>query len=99
MRHKVMSQLEIQDQVVVYDAQSIRWDTFDWTLGYQKHFVTANEILKGYLIADNYYGDVNYESIIFLLNNVSDPWEMVPGTEIRLPNLTDIQTFILNNRK
>lgn len=99
MRHKVMSQLEIQDQIIVYDSQSIRWDSFDWNLGYQKHFITKDEILKGYLIAENFYGDVNYESVIFLLNNVSDPWDMVPGTEIRIPNLQDVQTFILNNSK
>jgi len=94
-----MSQLEIQDQVIVYDSQSIRWDDFDWTLGYQKHFITKDEILKGYLIAENFYGDVNYESVIFLLNSISDPWDMVPGTEIRIPNLVDVQTFLLNNSK
>jgi len=99
MRHKVMTEIETADGVIVYDSQSIDWTTFDWTLGYQRHFITEPEILKGYILAYNFYNDVNYEAIIFLLNNISDPWDIIEGTEIRIPALSDVQNFLLNNMK
>jgi len=99
MRHKLMTEIEETDGIIVYDTQSIDWTTYDWTQGYTKHFITEQEILKGYLIAHNYYRDVNYESIIFLLNNISDPWDIIIGTEIRIPTLSNLQTFISENSK
>jgi len=99
MRHKLMTEIEETDGIIVYDTQSIDWTTYDWTQGYTKHFITEQEILKGYLIAYNYYRDVNYESIIFLLNNISDPWDIIVGTELRIPTLSNLQTFISENSK
>lgn len=100
MREKIESVLYTStDSDVILDSTSIDWKSFQWTNGYYTHKVTKKEIQRPYLISFAYYGDVNYEDIILLLNNIKDPFEMVPESVIYIPMLQDVQNFILLNRK
>ena len=99
MRHKVMNVLQNEDNKKLYDPTSIDWNQFDWSNGYYKHQVSAPEIVKPYLIAYAYYGDVEYEDIILLLNKIEYAFDVVPETEIRIPKKEDIDAFILENIK
>jgi len=99
MREKVQTILYTSpDGDVIRDSTSIDWRKFEWTNGYYIHKVTKKEMQKPYLIAAAYYGDLEYEDIILLLNNVEDPFEMVPESEIYIPKLEDVKKFILANR-
>lgn len=51
------------------------------------------------MISYAYYGKVDYEDMILLVNNIDDPFALVPGTEIYIPTLANLQSFILSNRK
>jgi hypothetical protein len=100
MRDKVQSILYTTPEGdVIRDSTSINWKNFQWTNGYYIHKISKREMQRPYLIAASYYGDVEYEDIILLLNNIEDPFEMVPESEIYIPKLEDINQFILDNRK
>jgi len=100
MREKVQSILYTSvDGDVIMDASSIDWRMFEWASGFYIHKITKKEIQKPYLIAAAYYGDIAYEDVILLLNNIADPFEMVPESEIYIPKLEDIKKFILKYRK
>ena len=83
----------------IYDPTSIKWNEFAWNNGYFSHKLSSNEILKPYLLSFQYYGTVEYEYLILELNKITDIWAVVPGTEIRIPKLTDIKAFLLKNKK
>jgi hypothetical protein len=88
-----------KEGVTLYDPLTLDCSSFSWINGYYPHKVTKVEISKPYLISYAYYGTVDYEDLILLLNNVTNPFEMVPGKELRIPKLEDLQSFILTNKK
>lgn len=99
MRHKVMEVLETVDNITVYDSTTIDWTSYPWQTGYIIHYITNTEILKPYFISYQYYNTVEYEDIIMLLNNIEDPWQLVPGSPLRIPNFQNLQRWILQNTK
>ena len=103
IRYKLMDKLEESSEnihdVNIFDPTSVDWNTFKYTSGYYPHKITSFEIMKPYLISYAYYGTVNYEDAILLVNKIENIWDVVPGTEIRVPKLQDIRTFVLENKK
>jgi hypothetical protein len=99
MIEKIYRKLEDDSDYTILDSRSIMWSNFKFTNGYKKHYVSSDEILKPYLISMGYYGTVEYEDVILLVNNIQDPYELIPGIEINIPNLQDIQQFIVDNTK
>lgn len=83
----------------IYDPRSIDWNTFTFPSGYYKHIVAQHEILKPYLISYRYYKTVIYEDFLLLVNNVSRPFSLREGIELKIPKLEDIKSFILANKK
>lgn len=98
MREKVLESLDETDNIIIRDPCSVSWKSFAWTNGYYIHRITKSEIMKPYLISFAYYGTIEYEDLILLLNNVRDPFKMVPDSTLYLPKLADIKTFIADNR-
>ena len=94
MKEKIYSILETSDGVDILDSQDVDWSSFEFTNGYYTHHVTEHECLRFYLISSAYYGTVDYEDILLLVNNIEDPFEMVIGSEIKIPKLQDIKSFI-----
>ena len=99
MRHKVMNILDETNNIIIYDPTSINWNDFTYPNGYYKHQVSSAELVKPYLIAHAYYGDVDYEDIILILNKIEYAYDIVPETELKLPKKADIDAFILENIK
>jgi hypothetical protein len=99
MRHKVMTIMDSNNNVILYNPTSIDWNLFTYPGGYYKHTISATEVIKPYLIAEAYYGEVEYEDVILLLNKIEYIWDVVPETEIKLPKKEDIDAFILANIK
>ena len=99
MRYKLETTLDETDNIIIKDPTSVDWKSFEWTNGYYIHRITKLEIMKPYLISFAYYNTLEYEDLILLLNNIADPFEMITESEIYLPKIEDIKTFILKNRK
>lgn len=85
--------------VEIKDPTTFNWNSFPWDEGWYAHKISQHEILKPYLIAYTYYGDVRYEHVLLELNKINDIWEVVPGTEIRVPKLREIKRFITENKQ
>lgn len=99
MRENLYSTIQTEEGVYIYDPMSIDWKSFEWTNGYTKHFISREEIAKPYLISLAYYGSIDYEDIILLLNNIANIFDVVVNSEIKIPKIQDIKTFILRYRK
>lgn len=99
MIQSMYSKLEDSSDYTIIDSRSVNWSAFEFTNGFKRHFISADEILKPYLISSQYYSTVEYEDEILLINGIADPFELVPGVEIKIPDLNDLKTFILNNTK
>ena len=100
MREILYKQIQVADGTGtwIYDPTSVDFSQFQWTNGYIKHYITPLEISKPYLISYSYYGAIDYEDIILLVNNIANIFDVVPGMEIKIPNATDIKNFILKFR-
>jgi hypothetical protein len=85
------------DPETIYNPMSVDFSNFKFTNGYYNHRLTQYEIEKPYLLSLQYYGEVTYEDIILLLNNIPDIFEVPVGTQVKIPKLQDIQTFLLEN--
>jgi hypothetical protein len=99
MRYTVESILSTADNLTIYDPTSIDWTKFDWSNGFYKYTLSKFDILKPYYVSYKFYGSVDYEDIILLLNGIADPFELQPGIEINVPKKEDIDSFILKYRK
>lgn len=99
MRYNLYSVFQEQDGVKLFNPSSLDLSTFNWTNGYYQHVLSKSDILKPYLISYSYYGTVEYEDIILLLNNIEDIFAIPPGTKIYVPTLENLQSFILLNRQ
>jgi hypothetical protein len=85
--------------ITVYDSTTIKWSTFPWANGFYKHAITSVELIKPYLISWAYYGDVSWEYVLLLLNNIADIEDVPVGTIINIPKLQDLKDFLLANKK
>jgi hypothetical protein len=99
MRYKILEKTTTENGIDIYDPTSIKWNKFVFTNSYKKHIISASEIYKPYLISYNYYGSVDYDDIILLINGIDDIFNFEPGTEIKIPAIQDIEQFILDNKK
>jgi len=95
MREKIYTIIQ-EDPVPIYDPGSVDFSKFQWTNGYYNHKLTKSEIEKPYLLSYQYYGSLEYEEIILLVNNIPDIFEVPTGTSIKIPKLVDIKTFLLD---
>ena len=98
MRENIYKQFQTSDGTYIYDSTSVSWSKFDWANGYIKHYIASDEIAKPYLISYAYYGTIDYEDVLLLINNIANIFEVVPGMEIKIPFITDIKNFILKYR-
>lgn len=92
-RYEYYTKLDTVNDIEIYDIFSIKWDDFLWTDGYSVHEVSYDEVLHPELISLMYYGTDKYEDFIYLLNNIEDPLNLIPGTRLVIPSLVDIQNF------
>lgn len=99
MRYNILEKDESQNDIDIYKPTSVKWEDFAFTNGFRKHIITNSEIMKPYLISYKYFSTVDYEDLILLINGISDIFEILPGTEIKIPFQEDVNAFILKYRK
>jgi len=99
MRYKLQNIITEENDITIYNPLSIDWSTFEWNNGYKSHKLTQDEILKTWMISYKYYRTVIYEDIILLLNKIADIHEVPVGTEILIPDLAELKSFIIKNKK
>ena len=89
----------LTDPETIYDPMSVDFSKFEWNEGYYNHRLTQVEIEKPYLLSLQYYGSIEFEDIILLVNNIPDIFEVPVGTQVKIPKLNDISNFLLKNTK
>lgn len=97
MIQTIYSKLEDSSDYTIIDSRSVNWSAFEFKNGFIRHFISADETLKPYLISSLYYSTVDYEDEILMINGISDPFDLIPGVEIRIPDINDLKQFILDN--
>lgn len=95
----IMKLMYKYDDVNIFDPTSIDIKSFKWVRGYTKHKLTRQEIIKPYLISYAYFDNKELWYYILLLNSVVDIDNLEVGAEIWIPNLSELNEFILNNKK
>lgn len=99
MNQSIYTKLVDNSDYTIIDSRAVNWSSFVFTNGFKRHFISSEEILKPYLISYQYYSTVEYEDEILMINGISDPFLLVPGIEIRIPDINDLKQFILDNIK
>ena len=94
-----MTKIRDENQIEIFDLLSIDWNKFKFNSNSRKHLVTQAETVRPYLIVFNEYGSIEFEDIIFLINNIENPLELRAGQELQIPALIDLRQFALKNRK
>lgn len=97
IRYQIMPLIETDEDtdIEIYDLFAVAWEQFEFNEGITKHNVNKNDTQKPYYIAHKYYDDVQYEDLLFLINNIEDPSELTTFTTIDIPEMKDIDDFIL----
>lgn len=94
MRYDLLEKIEEEDDIEIYDLYEINWDELEYSGEIKKHEVIKQETIKPWYISYNEYGTVEYEDLLFLINNVENPLEMIPGLKLNIPTFQDIQKFV-----
>lgn len=98
MRETLFKVLEQTTDYTIFNSASVNWSAFPWTNGYYSHKISQLEIERPYLLSVYYYGTIEYEDIILLLNNISDIFDVVPGSEFKIPKIEDVKKFLFDNK-
>lgn len=80
--------------VSLYDILNIKWKSFRFINGYKTHTITRPEMEKPWLIAFTEYGSADYEDLIYLINGIENPLDLVIGQTLKIPVLGDVKSFI-----
>lgn len=99
-RYRIYKKLDIvENDIDLSNILSIQWGSFTFPNGYRTHRLSQADIEKPWLISFLHYGTIVYEDFIWLVNNIVDPLELKPDTELKIPVEDDIKDFILQNRR
>lgn len=94
MRNNFQTKLDESNDMIIRDPLSIDWLSFPWANGYTLYRLTSTDIVKPYFISLNNYGSTDYEDILLLLNNIEDIFECVPERQIKIPEITELKTWL-----
>lgn len=78
------------EDILYYDVFSPNWTGYNFTLNTFEHTLNASECDRFYLVSQLYYASTEYSDILFLINGLTDPFSLKPGTKIIIPILDDI---------
>jgi len=98
LRYTMMDILDDSTEDIIRDSTTLDISKFKFTNGYYKHVLTQREKERPYKLSSTYYGTVEYENLILLINGVEDVWELPVGTKLQIPRLEDLKTFVQANR-
>jgi hypothetical protein len=97
MRYDIFKYLETidtpTDRIYYYDIFNAKFSNFRYNELTTEHTITKKEAERFYLISNFYYQTVDYADVLFLINNLEDPFNIKPGTKIQIPTLEDIEAL------
>jgi hypothetical protein len=95
MRYEIFKYLETidtpTDRIFYYDVFNAKFSNFNYRDNLVEHTITEKESERFYLVSDRYYGTVDYADVLFLINGLTDPFNIKPGTKIKIPTEEDIE--------
>ena len=98
MRYILLKKVVLENGIEIYNPTSVKWTKFEFKQGFKTHILSQVDILKPYMISYAYFGTVDYDDLLLLINGIDDIFELTPGVEIKIPYIQDIQDFILANK-
>lgn len=93
-RYDWLPLIESNDMAIY--RNNIPWQSFPFEKGYRIHYVTEGDKLRPWNISFKWYNVTTYDDIIFLINNVQDPWEIPDGYRLRIPDKVELDTWLSN---
>lgn len=93
MREKVLPEIEISEDIKIY-RNNIPWQSFPFNQGYRIHYMTDIDKLRSWNVSVLWYNSVDYDDILFLINNVQDPWNMPDGYELKIPFKQELDIWL-----
>lgn len=95
MRENVLTPYSINNfDFDINNPISVDWSKFMWTKEITKHMLTEEEIYRFYLVPEFYYDNTGYEDILLILNNITNIFDLLPGTYINIPSKDNIDNFL-----
>lgn len=73
---------------------NIPWQSFPYRKGYTSHYISEMDILRPWNIPYRYRFPVHYDDIILKINGILDLDNVSTGTEIRIPNKQELDTWL-----
>ena len=98
MRYFILEKITTENGIDIFDPTSVNWSKFPFDNNFKVHVLKASDILKPYMISFVYFDTVDYEDIILLINGIENVFDLLPGTEIKIPMIEDLENFILENK-
>jgi len=80
--------------IFIYDVLNVDWSSFEFTNGYIVYKLTAIDVQRPWMITDRFYGSPQYEDLVYLVNHIENPLDLVVGQELKIPGVVDIVTFL-----
>jgi hypothetical protein len=79
-----------------YDITRLNWNDFEFKRGFRTYTLTRTDVDKFYMLIEREYNSLIIEDWIFFINKIPDPTELQEDQKIILPNLLDIQDFLVD---
>ena len=77
----------------LYDIFKVKWSDFNFPSGYTTHYITDAESDRPDLISSLYYNSPFLIDVVLLVNGVYDFMELKRGAVLKIPTLTDLNSF------
>jgi hypothetical protein len=98
-RETIQTTLTELDGEPIQDPTSVNWRSFNYPNGFKTHYIEIDETLRPYRVSERFYDTPEYIDMILFINNIDDPINIVPGTELKIPLLNDLLEFILETKR
>jgi hypothetical protein len=99
MRYDYYRNLEIQQDLELFDILSVDFSKFTFDSQPQYYIVTSSDVIKPWFISQKFYGTIDYTDMRLPLNGVENPLEdLKPDMVLAIPSTSAMKNFFLNNK-
>jgi len=63
------------------------------------HTITKRDVINWPGLSQDFYGNPDQAWVIWVANNIVDPWMVVPGTRVRIPSPTNVDQVLADITK
>lgn len=97
MRQQFLTKDSVQNEIQLYDLASLDWSKFTFKRGFIPHYLTQAEVDRAWTVSYAFFGTTEFEDFIWLVNNIVNPFELVPGQMLKIPDRLDIDDFVVES--